>query len=284
VIAQINPNMPRVHGDGLVHVSQIHHSIEVNTPLPEAGRKSNGVSKEMELIGRNVAALIEDGSTLQMGIGAIPDAVLRSLKGHRYLGIHSEMWSDGVIDLLECGAVDNSRKVVHPGKTVSAFIQGSKRVYDFVHDNPSIALYPSDYVNSPIVIARNPKVVAINSAVEIDLTGQVCSDSVGHRMISGVGGQIDFIRGAAMSPEGKPIIAITSRTKSGTSRIVPSLHEGAGVVTTRADVHFVATEYGVADLYGKSLGERAKALIAIAHPEDRESLQRDWAQNSRCGF
>lgn len=286
VLAQINPNMPRVHGDSLVHVDQIQYFIEANTPLPETGRRAgvqDDSSRELESIGKNVAALIEDGSTLQVGIGAIPDAVLKALTGHRHLGVHSEMFSDGVIDLIQCGAVDNSRKVVHPGKTVSSFIQGTKKVYDFVHENPSIELYPSDYVNSPLVIARNPKVIAINSAVEIDLTGQVCSDSVGHRMISGVGGQIDFIRGAALSPGGKPIIAITSRTKSGASRIVPSLHEGAGVVTTRADVHFVATEHGVVDLYGKSLGERARSLISIAHPDDRENLLAAWLKICRPG-
>jgi acyl-CoA hydrolase len=276
VMAQINSKMPRTQGDTLVHVNEIDYWLEVDQNLPEKILRPEDNAQTLEAIGQNVSTLIDHGSTLQVGIGAIPDAVLRSLRGHKNLGIHSEMWSDGVVDLILSGAVDNSRKVVHPGKTVASFIQGTQKVYDFVHDNPSIELYPSDYVNSPLVIARNPKVVAINSAVEIDLTGQVCSDSVGHRMISGVGGQIDFIRGASMSPGGKPIIAITSRTKKGSSRIVSSLHEGAGVVTTRADVHYVVTEYGVADLYGKSLGERAKALISIAHPEDREKLQREW--------
>jgi acyl-CoA hydrolase len=276
VMAQINSKMPRTQGDTLVHVNEIDYWLEVDQNLPEKILRPEDNAQTLEAIGQNVSTLIDHGSTLQVGIGAIPDAVLRSLRGHKNLGIHSEMWSDGVVDLILSGAVDNSRKVVHPGKTVASFIQGTQKVYDFVHDNPSIELYPSDYVNSPLVIARNPKVVAINSAVEIDLTGQVCSDSVGHRMISGVGGQIDFIRGASMSPGGKPIIAITSRTKKGSSRIVSSLHEGAGVVTTRADVHYVVTEYGVADLYGKSLGERAKALISIAHPEDREKLHREW--------
>jgi acyl-CoA hydrolase len=283
VIAQINPEMPRVHGDGLVHMSEIDYFIEVSASIPTTTPRSDGQSQELASIGAYAASLIENGSTLQVGIGAIPDAVLKSLRDHKHLGVHSEMFSDGVIDLIEGGAIDNSRKVIHPGKTVASFIQGSQKVYDFVRDNASIELYPSDYVNSPLVIARNPKVVAINSAVEIDLTGQVCSDSVGHRMVSGVGGQIDFIRGAAMSSAGKPIIAITSRTKSGASRIVSALHEGAGVVTTRSDVHFVITEYGIADLYGKTLGERARVLISIAHPADRDRLQAEWRSVCRQG-
>lgn len=186
------------------------------------------------------------------------------------------MCSDGIVELLQKGVINNTKKVVHPGMTVSSFIQGTKKIYDFIHENPSVELYPSCYVNSPTVIARNPKVVAINSAVEVDLTGQVCADSVGHRMVSGVGGQIDFIRGASMCEDGKPIIAMTSRSKRGEPRIVAELRIGAGVVTTRADVHYVVTEYGVADLNGKSIGSRVKALISIAHPDDRESLSRTW--------
>lgn len=270
VVAQINRRMPRVHGDGFIHVSEIDHAVEVDIPLYEPTPRA--LTPEEEAIGRHVAGLVPDGACLQMGIGAVPDAVLAELKGHRRLGIHSEMWSDGVLPLLKSGAIDNSQKRVHPGKTVSSFIIGSRAVYDFIHENPSVIQLGADYVNNPAIIARNPKVVAINSAVEIDLTGQVCADSVGSRIISGVGGQMDFIRGAASSPGGVPILALTSRTRKGESKIVPTLRPGAGVVTTRAHVHFVVTEYGVADLYGKTLGERAKALLAIAHPEDRETL------------
>jgi acyl-CoA hydrolase len=257
-----------------VHVNQIHHAIEVDDPLPEHPAIAAG--PEETAIAKYAASLIEDGSTLQMGIGAIPDAVLGALTGHKHLGIHTEMWTDGVLELLRTGAVDNSRKKIHPGKTVSGFMMGSRALYDFVHDNPSVVGLDIAYVNNPANIARNPKVAAINSAVEIDLTGQVCADSIGPRIISGAGGQIDFIRGASLSPGGKPIIALTSRTKKGQSRLVPVLKEGAGVVTTRAHVHYVITEYGVAQLYGKTLAQRAKALISIAHPEDREALDRGW--------
>lgn len=274
VIAQINPQMPRVHGDGFIHISKIHHAIEVNDPIPEVPPTPPG--PEELAIGRFVAGLVEDGSTLQAGIGSIPDAVLRALKDHRHLGVHTEMWSDGMLELIKCGAVDNSRKAVHPGKTVSGFVTGTRALYDFIHDNPSVAQLDIGYVNNPTNIARNPKAVSINSAVEIDLTGQVCADSIGSHIISGVGGQMDFMRGAAISPGGKPILALTSRTKKGLPRIVPILKAGAGVVTTRAHVHFVVSEYGVADLYGKTLCERAHALIAIAHPEDRDQLKRDW--------
>ena len=280
VIAQVNPQMPRVHGDSLVHVSRFQHIFYSDMPLPEAKPNTDIHSEALLSIGRNVASLVEDGSTIQVGIGAIPDAVLAALSGHQHLGVHSEMWSDGVVNLVERGVVDNSKKIVHPGKSIASFLQGTKKTFHFVNDNPSVELYPSDYVNSPQVIARNPKVVAINSALEIDLTGQVCADSVGHRMISGVGGQIDFNRGAAMSAGGKPIIAITSRSKKGESRIVSALHGGAGVVTTRADVHYVVSEYGIAELYGKSLGKRAHALIEIAHPEDREKLLAEWKKIS----
>jgi len=274
VIAQINPRMPKVHGDGFMHISQIHHSIEVDDPLPE--EKPAPVTPEEAAIARFTAAMVEDGSTLQMGIGSIPDAILGALKGHRHLGIHSEMWTDGALELLKCGAVDNSKKVIQPGRTVSGFVMGSQTLYDFINDNPSVVGLDIGYVNNPINIARNPKVVDINSAVEIDLTGQICADSIGPRVISGAGGQMDFIRGASLSPGGKPIIAITSRTKKGMSRIVPTLKPGAGVVTTRAHAHYVVSEYGVADLYGKTLAQRAKALIAIAHPEEAEGLERAW--------
>ena len=272
LIAQINRQMPRVHGDGFIHISKLNAFIEIDEPLPEsAPHPPNEIENA---IGRNVAGLIEDGACLQVGIGTIPDAVLRHLTQHKNLGVHSEMWSDGMLVLMKAGVVNNSLKSIHPGKSVSAFVMGSKAVYDYVNDNPSVIQLGSDYVNSPNVIARNQKVTAINSAVEIDLTGQICADSVGHRIISGVGGQMDFMRGAALSPGGKPIIAMTSRTKSGRSRIVRSLQTGAGVVTTRAHVHFVVTEFGVANLYGKTLHERARSLSQIAHPEDREDLLR----------
>lgn len=276
VVAQINPRMPRVLGDGMVHISRIAAWVDVEAELPEA---HGGAPGEVEIaIGKFAAGLIEDGATLQTGIGKIPDAVLGQLGGHKHLGIHSEMWSDGMLPLLESGAIDNSRKAKHAGKTVSGFVMGSRRLYDFIDDNPSVLQLDIGYVNDPSVIRRNPKVTAINSAVEVDLTGQVCADSIGSRIISGVGGQMDFIRGASLSEGGKPIIALTSRTRSGASRIVPTLKPGAGVVTTRSHVHWVVTEYGVADLYGRTLGERAKALIAIAHPEDREALARAWAE------
>ncbi|MEM7136777.1 MAG: acetyl-CoA hydrolase/transferase C-terminal domain-containing protein [Myxococcota bacterium] len=274
VIAQINSHMPRVHGDGFVHVDELDWLVEHDEPLPEV--PALDLSEEELAIGHHAAELIEDGATLQMGIGAVPDAVLAALKGHRYLGVHTEMWSDGLLPLLECGAVDNSRKVVHPGRTVSGFVIGTRRVYDFVDDNPKVAQYDIEYVNRVNVISRNPKVTAINSAVEIDLTGQVCADSIGHRVISGVGGQMDFIRGAMVSEGGKPIIALTSRTRKGTPRIVPTLRPGAGVVTTRAHVRYVVTENGAVDLYGATLNERAELLISIAHPDDQEALESAW--------
>jgi acyl-CoA hydrolase len=272
VIAQVNPRMPRVHGDGLIHTSQIHRFIEVDTPIPEAA--PGQLSDVERAIGQHVAALIDDGATLQMGIGAVPDAVLAALHGHQHLGIHTEMWSDGALALMKAGVVDNSKKKVHPGKTVSSFLIGSRAVYDYVDDNPSVVQLDVAYVNDPGVIMRNPRVTAINSAVEVDVTGQICADSVGSRVISGVGGQMDFMRGASLSAGGKPIIALPSRTRSGQSRIVHQLKAGAGVVTTRAHVHYVATEFGVVDLYGKTLGERARALIGLAHPDCRDELER----------
>ncbi|MHC4393921.1 MAG: acetyl-CoA hydrolase/transferase family protein [Planctomycetota bacterium] len=281
VVAQINPRMPRVHGDGFVHVDDVDHFIKLDAPIFEHIPKP--LTETERSIGRHVAGLIEDGSTLQMGIGSLPDAVLEALTGHRHLGVHTEMWSDGLLPLLESGVVDNSRKVVHPGKTVSAFVVGSRALYDHIHDNPAVVQLDVGYVNNVEVIARNPKVVAINSAVEVDLTGQVCADSIGHHIISGVGGQMDFIRGASLSEGGRPIIALPSRTRHGGSRLVPTLKPGAGVVTTRAHVHFVVTEHGVADLYGKTLNESAQALIEIAHPDDREGLGREWWE-SRCAW
>ena len=228
VIAQVNTRMPRLHGDGILARENVHAWVKVEDELPVYNSGTPG-SDETK-IGRQVASLIEDGSTLQAGIGAIPDAVMRELKSHRHLGVHTEMWSDGTLELLRCGAIDNSRKKTHPGKSVASFLMGSRELYDHVDDNPSVVLLEASYVNNPTVIARNPRVVAINSAVEVDLTGQVCADSVGHRIISGVGGQIDFMRGAMLSQGGKPIIAIASRTAKGTSRIVPALQSGAGAV------------------------------------------------------
>jgi acyl-CoA hydrolase len=230
---------------------------------------------EAELqIGHQVAALVDDRCTLQMGIGSIPDAVLRSLGNHKDLGVHTEMFSDGLVDLIQKGVVTNKYKKIHPGKTVTAFALGTRKLYDFVDDNPSVAFLDVDYVNDTSVIRRNKRVVAINSAIEIDFTGQVCADSIGTYHFSGVGGQMDFIRAAALSEGGKPIIALTSRTAKGIPRIVPLLKQGAGVVTTRAHVHYVVTEYGSVFLFGKNLRERAKALIDIAHPDDREALDR----------
>ncbi len=274
VIAEINKQMPRVHGDGFIPFKRFAASIEVDEALPEL--PLHKLSPEDIKIGHYCASLIEDSSTLQAGIGSIPDAILQSLKGHKHLGIHTETWSDGMMDLILSGAVDNSCKRIHVGKTVSGFVQGTRKLYDFIHDNPSVVQLDVAYVNNVEKIAKNPKVVAINSAVEIDLTGQICADSVGSHIISGVGGQMDFMRGASLSQGGKPIIAISSRTQKGESKIVMHLKPGAGVVTTRAHVHYVVTEYGIADLYGKTLNERAKALIAIAHPEDRERLSFEW--------
>lgn len=273
VIAQLNPNMPRTHGDGIIHKSQISYAIEVDDPIHQI---DSPVLSETELeIGRNCAHLIEDGATLQMGIGSIPDAVLASLENHKNLGVHTEMFSDGLIPLLESGVVNNSEKRIHPGKVVGSFTVGTRKLYDFMDDNPLISMLDCAYVNDTAVIRRNPKVTAINSAIEIDLTGQVCADSIGTKQYSGVGGQMDFIRGASLSKGGKPIIALPSATSKGISRIVPYLKQGAGVVTTRAHVHYVVTENGVANLYGKGLKERAHELIKIAHPDHREELEKE---------
>jgi len=269
--------MPRVHGDGFIHVSQITHQIQSQHPLAETSwSASGGVEKK---IGQHVAQLIEDGATLQVGIGEIPHAVLEALEHHRHLGVHTEMWSDGILHLIEKGVIDHSRKKVHPGKLVASFALGSRRLYDFMDDHPAVVHIGADYVNSPAVIARNPQVCAINSALQIDLTGQICADSVGHAIISGVGGQMDFMRGASLSERGKPIIALSSRSKKGVPRLVASLNQGAGVVTTRAHVHYVVTEYGVADLFGKTLSERARLLMGIAHPEDRDQLEREFLRD-----
>lgn len=273
VIAQVNPQVPRTHGDGLIHTSSFHAMVYQNEPLQEV-RYGDDMGDEEMKIGRFVADLIEDRSTLQLGIGTIPDAVLKCLDTHKDLGVHTEMFSDGIIDLVEKGVITNRFKTIHPNKTVTAFALGTRRLYDFVDDNPAFVFLDIDYVNEAYIIRRNAKVIAINSAIEVDLTGQVCADSIGTYQYSGVGGQMDFMRGAALSDGGKPIIALTSRTAKGIPRIVPLLKPGAGVVTTRAHVHYVVTEYGVAFLFGKNLRQRAQALIEIAHPDDREMLEK----------
>ena len=273
VVAQINPNMPRTHGDGLIHISRIDAMIEVDDPIPEVIPRP--LTEVEKAIGKNIAGLVDDGATLQMGIGAIPDAVLASLTNHKNLGIHTEMFSDGLIELVEKGVVNGKKKKKHPEKIVASFVMGTNKLYRFIDDNPLVQMLDVAYVNDTAVIRRNPKVTAINSAIEVDLTGQVCADSIGTRQYSGVGGQMDFMRGASLSEEGKPIIALSSTTRKGSSRIVPYLKIGAGVVTTRAHVHYVVTEYGVANLYGKNLRQRAKALIQIAHPNHREWLEKE---------
>ena len=273
VIAQVNPRMPRTHGDALIHKDAFHAMVECHEELPVVeSRPPNEIEQQ---IGRHVASLIEDGATLQMGIGAIPDATLSALVHHKRLGIHTEMFSNGLMELVERGNVTGEEKKVHPGKIVAGFVMGNRKLYDFIDDNPLIAMLDIAYVNDTTVIRRNPKVTAINSAIEIDLTGQVCADSIGMMQYSGVGGQMDFIRGASLSEDGKPIIALPSTTNKGISRIVTSLKEGAGVVTTRAHVHYVVTEYGVASLYGKNMRQRAKELIGLAHPDHREQLERE---------
>jgi acyl-CoA hydrolase len=273
IIAQVNSKMPRTHGQGFVHVDKIDALVWHDAELPEIDYSSKS-SDTITKIGYNVASLIEDGATLQLGIGAIPDQVLKNLYNHKGLGIHTEMLSDGVIPLIEKGIIDNSRKKINMGKTVTGFMAGTRKLYDFVDDNPSVRVMDISYVNDTSIIRKNPKATAINSAIEIDLTGQVCADSFGTYQYSGIGGQMDFIRGASLSEGGKPIIAMPSITSKGISRIVPFLKDGAGVVTTRGHVHWVVTEFGMTDLFGKNLKQRAKELIRIAHPDNKESLDR----------
>jgi 4-hydroxybutyrate CoA-transferase len=271
VIAEVNHQMPRALGDCFLHVSKVSAIVETSHPLPEL--ESEPFTDLHRRIAANVASLIPDGATLQMGIGGIPNAVLASLRDRRDLGIHSEMCSDEVIPLLEAGVVNGEKKTLHPGKVVCGFVLGTRRLFDFLHDNPIFEFHPILYTNDPFIIAQNERMVAINSALQVDLTGQVCADSLGTRPYSGFGGQVDFIRGAARSKGGKPIIALPSTAKSGAvSRIVPVLDPGAGVVTSRADVHYVVTEHGIAWLHGKTLRERAEALIAIADPRFRDEL------------
>jgi acyl-CoA hydrolase len=274
VIAQVNPKMPRTHGDGMIHTSQITAMVECDEDLPEVSY-ANEMTESVMAIGRYCAELIEDGATLQMGIGNIPDAVLACLHEHRDLGIHTEMFSDGVLPLVEKGVITNRFKKKHRGKLVTGFAVGTRKLYDFVDDNPQVAFLDIGYVNDTSVIRQNPKAVAVNSAIEVDITGQVCSDTIGTYQYSGVGGQMDFMRGAALSEGGKPIIAMPSVTKKGESKIVPFLRQGANVVTTRAHVHYLITEYGVANLYGKNLHQRAKELMRVAHPMHRESLEKE---------
>ncbi len=271
IIALVNPLLPRTHGDGMIHTDRFSKMVFHSSELTEENYGIKVGETEM-IIGKNVAALIDNGSTLQMGIGTIPDAVLRYLVNHKDLGVHTEMLSDGIIDLVEKDVINNRKKKIHPNKSVTSFALGTRRLYDYVNDNPAFAFLDIDYVNDPHVIRRNPRVIAINSAIEVDLTGQVCADSIGQMQYSGIGGQMDFMRGAALSDGGKPIIALSSRTAKGIPRIVPHLREGAGVVTTRGHVHYIVTEYGSAFLFGKNLRQRAKALIDIAHPDDRELL------------
>lgn len=273
VIAQINQNMPRVLGDSFIHISDIDYLVEGNEPLLEWPSVDPGTQIEADSIGRFVADLVEDGSTIQIGYGAIPNSVLKNLKDKRDLGVHTEMFSDGIVDLVESGVVNGKRKTVHKDKIIASFCIGSKSLFDFVHNNPAIEFHPSNYTNDPCLIGRNEKMVAINSALEVDLTGQVCADQIGYMFYSGLGGQVDFVRGAARSKGGKPIIALPSTAQGGqVSRIAPRLSDGAGVTTTRGDVHYVVTEYGVAELHGKSIMQRALAMINIAHPKFREDL------------
>jgi acyl-CoA hydrolase len=273
VIAQINVHVPRTHGDGIIHLRDIDYAVQGDSPLPLSG---SAVITDVEArIGIHVANLIEDGATLQLGIGNIPNAVLCNLGNHQRLGIHTEMFSDGILPLVESGVITGEEKVVKKGKIVTCFAVGSQKLYDFVDDNPLVHFKEAAYTNDTAIIRRNPKVTAINSAIEIDLTGQVCADTIGNRQYSGVGGQMDFIRGASLSQGGKPIFAMPAATANGISKITPYLKEGAGITTTRAHVHYVVTEYGVTNLFGKNLKQRAQALISIAHPQFREQLERE---------
>jgi acetyl-CoA hydrolase len=273
IIAEVNQQMPRTLGDSFIHVSKLDYIVPVDYPLPEVVMGGEDGSEVTQKIAAYIAELIPDGATMQMGIGAIPDAVLKYLFEKKDLGVHSELFSDGVIDLVEAGVLTNARKTLHPGKIVAGFVIGTRRLYQWVDDNPLIELHPTEYINDPFVIAQNERQVAINSAIEVDLTGQVCADSIGPKLYSGIGGQLDFIYGASRSRDGVPIIALPSTARQ-FSRIVPMLKQGAGVVTGRNHVHYVVTEYGVADLYGKTIRQRAQALINVAHPQFRDELTR----------
>ena len=274
VIAQVNKNMPRTFGDGILHISEINYLVEVDVPI--FSHEVTTFSAEEEKIGEYVASLIENKSTLQMGIGSIPNAALSKLKNHKDLGLHTEMFSDGVIDLIENDVINCNYKGTSRGRALATFLIGSKRLYDFVNDNPFIEMKESSLVNDTAIIRKNPKMIAINSAIEVDVTGQVCADSIGGKMYSGVGGQMDFIRGASLSEGGKAIIALPSITKRGESRIVPYLKQGAGVVTTRSHVQYIITEYGIANLYGKTLKQRVKEMVKIAHPNHQEAVEKAY--------
>ncbi|RLQ22595.1 acetyl-CoA hydrolase/transferase family protein [Seongchinamella sediminis] len=278
IIAHVNPNMPRTHGDSFINIRDIDYAYVEEAPLITVENKP--ISETEQRIGEIVASRIQDGDCLQMGIGAIPDAALSFMKDRRDLGVHTEMFSDGVLDLIEAGVITNSNKKIARGRTVTGFTMGSERLYRFVNDNPEVTFLDIEFVNNPVVIAKNPQVTSINSAIQIDLTGQVCSDSMGHKIYSGVGGQVDFVLGASFSENGKSIIALPSTARKGTlSRLVPALERGAGVVTTRALVDYVVTEYGIAALRGRSIAERARDLINIAHPDFREELSREARDN-----
>ena len=280
VIAQVNDRMPRTFGESTMHVSEIDWFAECNRPIYEL--PSGVPTREEEAIGRHIASLVEDGSTLQLGIGSMPDAVLAQLGDKKDLGIHSEMFSDGVVDLVEKGVITGNAKTLDKGKLVAGFVMGSQRLYDFVNENPDVIMMPSDYVNNPAVICQNPKVVSINACLEVDLTGQVNAEAIGRRQFSGVGGQMDFVRGASMCPDGKAILAMPSTAKGGTiSRIVPELTQGTPVTTPRTEVQYIATEYGIVNLRGRTLDERAELLISIAHPDFREQLRE---ARQRCRF
>ncbi|PIO73126.1 4-hydroxybutyrate coenzyme A transferase domain protein [Teladorsagia circumcincta] len=279
--------MPRTFGDSLIHSSHIDVLVEEHSSFLLHELPAGGDSEEEKKIGRIIAEnLVDNGATLQMGIGAVPDAALAAMKNHKDLGIHTEMFSDGILDLIACNAITNKMKVVRPGKVVAAFVYGTKRLYDYLHNNPLIELYDVQWVNDPAIIRQNPKVVAINSAVEIDLTGQVVADSIGKQFLSGFGGQVDFIHGASIANDGqgKPIIALPSMSKKGQSKIVPFIQEGAGVVTSRSHVHYVVTEYGIAQLWGKNMRQRAYELIRIAHPSQRESLEKAAFERLKVGL
>lgn len=271
IIAEVNQQMPRTLGDSFIHVSKLSHIVPVDYPLPELPMGDEGPSEVVENIAQYIASLIPDGATMQMGIGAIPDAVLKYLFEKKDLGIHTELFSDGIIDLVDAGILTNARKTLHPGKIIAGFILGTNRLYKWIDDNPIIEFHPTEYVNDPFVIAQNERMVAINSAIEVDLTGQICADSIGYKLYSGVGGQLDFIYGASRSKNGVPIIALPSTAKN-YSRIVATLKPGAGVVTTRNHVRYIVTEYGIADLYGKTIKQRAQSLINIAAPQFRDEL------------
>ena len=279
VIAQVNPQMPRTHGDGIIHVTEIDLFVDCDVPIPVHLMAEPNETEQK--IGNYVASLIDDKSTLQMGIGSIPNAVLTKLTNHKDLGLHTEMFSDGVIDLILNNVINGNYKTINPGRALATFLMGSKRLYDYVDDNPFVEMRASDYTNDVSIIKQNPRMVAINSALEVDLSGQICADSIGPKIYSGVGGQMDYIRGASLSEGGKAIIALPSITSKGISRIVSTLNPGAGIVTTRAHAHYIVTEYGIANLYGKTINERVKALVNIAHPNHREKIDKEYFELTR---